>query len=870
MKNIGNLPELPPELQGIAKLTTLEQIYAWARRRSLWPMFFGLACCAFEMIATAASRYDLGRFGMEIMRASPRQADLLIVTGTVTKKMAPQVVRLYNQMAEPKYVIAMGACAISGGPFKEGYNVVSGIDKLIPVDVYIPGCPPRPEGLLHAILTLHAKIEHEPIGAMRAFNKKPGTAIQSLEAQRPYDVSDAEGILVPSLGPDLVDHRAIEAFVKPSAPDMDPEASEESPATTAAQSIAKTQKTSTPPKAGPSNKPLAETLRQREAWSEITAPLAGVPDDARQALATQFSDRLHPAQSIGQCLYEGLVLSPKDLIEVAHFLWDTLDFSYLSHITAVDHPEPEADMSPYIDVVYHFFRLTGTGQQPDPRATYLCLHVLTDRDNPSVPSLTPDFPSATFQEREVWDLFGVHFKGHPDLRRLLMWEGFDGFPMRKDWHEPYYEEEHKPLSSRYPYGDQPIAAESRTPLKGNLHLPKTWGTQIWDFHTADRRLYNRMLSADQHPDKPLPTDEMILNMGPHHPSTHGVFRMAVRLDGETIQHLEPVFGYLHRNHEKIGERNTWLQNIPFTDRLDYINGMTNNLAYVIALEKLLEWDVPERAEYIRVIMSEFSRIINHMIAAGFFGNDVGYYVTAALYAMEERELILDLFEAASGGRMLFNYMRPGGVAVDLPDGWIEQAKVLVNERLPPKIARMQTLLLENEIVRARAIGVGKLSPEQAIAYGTSGPVLRASGISYDIRRADPYSIYDRFDFDVVTGEYGDAFDRVSVRFGEIWQSLRILRQALAQIPSSGPIKLYRLSPRLKIPKGEIYSRIEAPKGELGFYLVSTGGPNPYRYHIRSPSLINLTTLSELCRDSKIADVVTILGSIDLTMGEVDR
>ncbi len=866
MKDIGNLPELPPELQGTVKLTTLEQIYAWARKRSMWPMFFGLACCAFEMIATAASRYDLGRFGMEIMRASPRQADLLIVTGTVTKKMAPQVVRLYNQIAEPKYVIAMGACAISGGPFKEGYNVVSGIDKLLPVDVYIPGCPPRPEALLHAILTLHAKVEHEPIRAMRAFAKGPD-----------LDAQVTKGILVPSLGPDLVDHRAIEAFVKPDAPHVEVETDlRESGPLGASQAEAHERRSKAAQRA-----PIASS--QIETWYEMTESLPGVPDDVREALATWFSERsfdLKSGRSQGleaqatdtatPRLYEGLRLSPQNLVEVARFLRDTLGFSYLSQITAVDYPEPEDDVSPYIDVVYHFFRLTGAGAWPDSRDTYLCLHVPTDRDTPNVPSLASDFPSATFQEREIWDLFGVHIEGHPDLRRLLMWEGFDGFPMRKDWHEPYYEEEHKPLSSRYPNGGQPVMAESHTSLNGNLRLPETWGAQIWDFHTADRRLYNRMLSADQHPDKPLPTDEMILNMGPHHPSTHGVFRLAVRLDGETIQHLEPVFGYLHRNHEKIGERNTWLQNIPFTDRLDYINGMTNNLAYVIALEKLLGWEVPKRTEYIRVIMSEFSRIINHMIAAGFFGNDVGYYVTAALYAMEERELILDLFEAASGGRMLFNYMRPGGVAADLPDGWIEQAKILVDERLPPKIECMQTLLLENEIVRARAMGVGRLSRERAIAYGTSGPVLRASGVPYDIRRAEPYSIYDRFDFDIVTGEYGDALDRVSVRFGEIWQSLKILRQALAQIPPSGPTKLYRLSPQLKVPEGETYGRIEAPKGELGFYLVSKGGPTPYRYHVRSPSLINLTTLSELCRDSKIADVVTVLGSIDLTMGEVDR
>ncbi|MGC9467426.1 MAG: NADH-quinone oxidoreductase subunit D [Anaerolineae bacterium] len=382
-----------------------------------------------------------------------------------------------------------------------------------------------------------------------------------------------------------------------------------------------------------------------------------------------------------------------------------------------------------------------------------------------------------------------------------------------------------------------------------------------------------MISADRDPDKPLKTEEMILNMGPHHPSTHGVFRMAVRLDGETVQHLEPVFGYLHRNHEKIGERNTWLQNIPYTDRLDYINGMTNNLAYCVAMEKLLGWEVPERAEYIRVIMSELSRIVNHMLAAGFFSNELGMYFTGSLYALEERELILDLFEAVSGGRMMFNYMRPGGVAQDLPEGWLEQAKFLVHERLPRKVREMQTYLLGNEIVRARSEGVGSLTASEAVAYGVSGPVLRACGVPYDVRRAEPYGIYDRFDFDVVTREAGDVYARVALRFDEIWQSLRILEQALDDIAlakSGDGIQSHRLSPRMRIPPGETYGRIEAPKGELGFYLVSDGGANPYRYHIRSTSLLNLTPLSELTRGVKIADVVAILGSIDLTMGEVDR
>jgi NADH:ubiquinone oxidoreductase subunit D/NADH:ubiquinone oxidoreductase subunit C len=563
--------------------------------------------------------------------------------------------------------------------------------------------------------------------------------------------------------------------------------------------------------------------------------------------------------------YEGVLVHARHLLPVLTFLRDELGYEFLSNMTAVDYPVAIEQLPPHIDVVYHLFRLDGGG--------YVTVHVHTRRDGAVLPSITPEFPAANFQEREIWDMFGVRFEGHPDLRRLLMWEGFDGFPLRKDWREAYYEEEHKPYRSRFPDGGDPIYAEERTACHANIRLSEDFAEscppQAVDFGEADQLLYERMLSADRDPDKPLKTEEMVLNMGPHHPSTHGVFRMAVRLDGEMIRHLEPVFGYLHRNHEKIGERNTWLQNIPFTDRLDYINGMTCNLAYCVAMEKLLGWEVPERAEYIRVIMSEFSRVVNHMLAAGFFSNELGMYFTGALYAMEERELILDLFEAVSGGRMMFNYMRPGGVAHDLPEGWVARAKELVHHRLPRKVQEMRTFLLDNEIVQARSMGVGVLSRDKAVAYGVSGPVLRASGVPYDVRRAEPYGIYERFDFDVVTHAEGDVFARVAVRFDEIRQSLRILRQALDEIPD-GEIQSHRLSPKMRIPPGETYGRIEAPKGELGFYLVSDGGANPYRYHIRSTSLLNLTPLSELARGGKIADVVAVLGSIDLTMGEVDR
>ncbi|HJW83542.1 MAG TPA: NADH-quinone oxidoreductase subunit D [Anaerolineae bacterium] len=367
----------------------------------------------------------------------------------------------------------------------------------------------------------------------------------------------------------------------------------------------------------------------------------------------------------------------------------------------------------------------------------------------------------------------------------------------------------------------------------------------------------------------MQTDHLLVNLGPQHPSTHGVFRMAVTLNGETITALEPVMGYLHRNHEKIGERNTYIQNMPYTDRLDYICSMSNNLGYALAVEKLLGLKPPERAEYLRVIMVELTRIVNHLWAIGFLLNDLGAFFTPALYAMEERELVLDLFEAASGSRMMCNYMRFGGVVRDAPPGWLDTCRELVFERLPRKIDEIDLLLSQNDIIRARCIGVGYLSPEDAIAYSAGGPVLRASGVPYDVRRADPYSIYDRFDFDVAVRYNGDVYDRYLIRLDEARQSVRILQQALDQIPE-GEIQAGKKQYSTRVPAGQAYGRVENPKGELGFYVVSDGTANPYRYHIRAPSFINLTALGKMCTGYKVADTVTILGSIDIVLGEVDR
>ncbi len=358
-------------------------------------------------------------------------------------------------------------------------------------------------------------------------------------------------------------------------------------------------------------------------------------------------------------------------------------------------------------------------------------------------------------------------------------------------------------------------------------------------------------------------------MGPHHPSTHGVFRMDVTLDGERIVRLKPVFGYLHRNHEKLGEGQTYLASIPYTDRLDYICSMTNNWAYALAVEKLAGQAVPERAEYLRVIVGELTRIQNHALSVGFLIQDMGASGTPLMYGFREREKILDLFESLAGSRMMCNYMRFGGCRVDASEEWLNQARKVV-AGLPKFADEFEALLVTNEILMARTQGVGILRPELAISAGVTGPLLRASGVNYDIRKVDHYSIYDRFDFKVPLGDHWDVYDRFMIRLLELRQSIRILEQALKDIPA-GPV----MDPKARIrnfrPKaGEAYGRIEAPKGELGFYLVSDGGPNPYRYRVRPPSFVNLTILEDMCLGYNVADVVLILGSVDIVLGEVDR
>lgn len=389
----------------------------------------------------------------------------------------------------------------------------------------------------------------------------------------------------------------------------------------------------------------------------------------------------------------------------------------------------------------------------------------------------------------------------------------------------------------------------------------------------------------------LPTDTMLLNMGPQHPSTHGVLRVLLEMDGEVIRRAEPIIGYLHRGIEKLAEHKTYHQVIPLTDRLDYLNHIGNNLAYVLAVERLLDVEVPPRAQFIRVLMAELTRIQSHLVWLGTHALDIGA-MTPILYCFREREEILNLFEMVAGARMNLSYLRIGGVAADLPVGFVEKLRAFL-DAFPSRIDEYEALLTKNPIWLQRTRGVGVISAQQAINLGLTGPLLRSTGVEWDLRKAMPYSGYERFDFVVPTGRNGDVYDRYLIRLEEMRQSVRIIRQVLDGLPE-GPVKadapkvvpppkedvlskpeallrhFWMVFEGFHVPPGEYYSAVESPRGELGFYVVSDGGPRPYRLRIRTPSYVNIQAIPVMGEGGMIPDMVAIIGSIDICLGEIDR
>ncbi len=387
------------------------------------------------------------------------------------------------------------------------------------------------------------------------------------------------------------------------------------------------------------------------------------------------------------------------------------------------------------------------------------------------------------------------------------------------------------------------------------------------------------------------TKSMVLNFGPQHPAAHGVLRLILEMDGEVVNKADPHIGLLHRGTEKLIEHKTYLQAIPYFDRLDYVAPMSQEHAFALTVEKLLGCDVPIRAQYIRVLFAELSRILNHALNIGSMALDVGA-TTPLLWLFEERERIMEFYERVSGSRMHANYFRPGGVAQDLPEGLIEDILIFI-EKLPQRIEDVRTLLDENRIWKQRLVDIGIVSQKDAMDLGFSGPMIRASGIAWDIRKSHPYDVYDKMEFDVPIGKVGDCYDRYLVRMEEITQSIRIVKQSIEQMPE-GSIKTldHKISPPTRydmkhsmeamihhfklysegysVPKGEAYMCVEAPKGEFGVYLYSDGSNRPYRCRIKAPSFAHLQALDFMSRGHLMADVVAILGSLDIVFGEIDR
>ncbi len=364
----------------------------------------------------------------------------------------------------------------------------------------------------------------------------------------------------------------------------------------------------------------------------------------------------------------------------------------------------------------------------------------------------------------------------------------------------------------------------------------------------------------------LRTEEMVLNVGPQHPATHGVLRVIVKLDGERIVEAEPVIGYMHRGHEKLLEMRDFRQITNLLSRMDWLSGINNEIPASIAVEKLMEIEVPRRAQYLRVILAEMNRIMNHLMFVGSFGLELGA-TTPVMYAFREREQLSTAMEMVTGGRMHFGFIRPGGLKEDVPRGFTEQALKAIKQ-LQKFIPDYEDIMMGNEIFKQRTVGIGILPPDLALEYGVSGPILRGSGVAFDIRKADPYLIYDEFDFNIPVGPTGDAFDRYYVLMEEMKESAKIVEQALEGLPEGS--HLGQVPKKLTLPKGEIYSRAENPLGELGYYLVSDGEAKPYRMKVRTPSFSNISVVPHMLRGIYIPDMIAILGSMFFVVGDIDR
>lgn len=509
--------------------------------------------------------------------------------------------------------------------------------------------------------------------------------------------------------------------------------------------------------------------------------------------------------------------------------------------------QPVADFT----VVYH---LTSFERNEDIR-----LKIALTGEYPSVPSITGIWPSANWYEREVYDMFGISFDGHPNLRRILMPRSWNGYPLRKE--HPARATELEPFT---------LDDQMRQIADDDLRFkPEDWGLQS----------------------KTKDTDFMFLNLGPQHPGTHGLLRLVLQLDGEDIVDIVPDIGFHHRGAEKMGERQSWHTFIPYTDRIDYLGGVLNNMAYLLPVEKMAGIEIPDRAKVIRIMMSELFRIESHLVWLGTFAQDLGQ-LSPVFFTFNDRERAFDIISAITGGRMHPSWFRIGGVTNDLPDGWQKQMQDFVNY-LPKRIREYEKVIIRNSIFRARTVGIGVYTAEEAIEWGVTGPGLRATGYNFDYRRHRPYSGFEQFEFDIPLGKNGDCYDRSLVRIEEIRQSLRIIQQCIDNMPageykSDHPLAL---PPRKEktmmdietliahflavswgpvIPSGEAMVPVEGAKGSNGYYLVSDGSTSSYRTRIRTPSFPHVQMIPLISKGYTIPDLLAILGAMDFVLADLDR
>lgn len=572
-------------------------------------------------------------------------------------------------------------------------------------------------------------------------------------------------------------------------------------------------------------------------------------------LKEKFSEKVLYTQTT-QDSFPTLWIGKENVVTVLGYLKNELErpFRMLYDLTAIDerirtkrYEQPASDFT----VVYH---LTSFARNEDIR-----LKVPLQKEL-SLPSIISLWPSASWYEREVYDMFGIHFENHPYLRRILMPSTWQGHPLRKD--HPARATEMGPFE---------LSEDKQEEEQNALQFrPEAWGLQ------RERE--------DQ--------EFMFLNLGPQHPGTHGVLRLVLQLQGEEIVNIVPDIGFHHRGAEKMGERQSWHTYIPYTDRIDYLGGVMNDMPYVMSVEKLAGIEIPDRVKVIRIMMCELFRIASHLVWYGTFAQDLGQ-LSPVFYMFTDREKVFDIIEAVCGGRMHPNWFRIGGVAQDLPEGWEKPVQEFLNY-FPKRLKEYDKLVMRNRIFKARTKGIGIYTTEEAIEWGVTGPGLRACGFDWDYRKKRPYSGYDQFEFEIPTAANGDCYDRSLVRIEEMRQSLRIIEQCMHHMPA-GPYKADhpQTTPPIKenktmkdietlithflnvswgpvIPAGEAFVGIEATKGNNGYYLISDGSTSSYRTRIRSPSFAHMQMVPYISKGYTIADLLSILGSVDFVLADVDR